>query len=88
MCHPALDHYCVDNIWTDLGRLAECLVYLPDVVIEHLHPCTGKSPLDQTYLDAGGFSVEHPDYAAYLAWQADGMIDDAAAVRYLVAGRP
>jgi hypothetical protein len=38
MCEPSMRHYCIDNVWKDLGEGAGCLAYLPDVIIEHLRP--------------------------------------------------
>ena len=84
-CLPCCQHYCVDNAWKDLGNGAGCLVYNPDVIIEHLHCSTGKSQVDQTYLDAGGFHTGHPDYLAYLDWQQNQAANDIAAIRRLRA---
>lgn len=43
---PTLEHLYADNYWlrlaNDLGRRT----YLPEVLIEHLHPSTGKAPED------------------------------------------
>lgn len=38
MCYPGLRHLYVDDFWKYLGGDANCLTYLPDVVIEHVHP--------------------------------------------------
>lgn len=83
MCLPGLNHYCVDNVWKDLGTGADCLNYRGEVIVEHMHVTNGKSYNDQTYVDAGGFHEGHPDYRAYLAWQQDGMEADVATVRKL-----
>jgi hypothetical protein len=81
MCHPKMNHYCIDNVWTDLGRAAGCLTYCPDVVVEHLHYSSGKAPVDATYTDAGGFSPDHPDYRAYLEWQQTQRPLDVAKIQ-------
>ncbi len=39
----------VDNYWRDLGTAAGCLTYLPDAIVEHLHPSAGKAALDEGY---------------------------------------
>lgn len=44
---PSLVHLAVDNWWRDLGMRAGCLRYLPDVVVEHLHPVAGKADWDE-----------------------------------------
>jgi hypothetical protein len=84
MCHPAMSHFCVDNVWADLGRGAGCLAYRPDVVVEHLHVTAGKSPPDATYADAGTFNLAHPDWLAYQEWRDRRMAADVAAVRALL----
>jgi hypothetical protein len=46
---PTLTHAYVDNFWQALGRDLDHLVYLPDVIIEHLHPYAGKADWDPLY---------------------------------------
>lgn len=84
--YPKCGHYCVDNIWKDLGQGAGCLKYVPEVVIEHMHYSTGKSARDQTYQDAGGFTELHPDYAAYLHWAAGERSTDVQMIKDLIGG--
>jgi len=84
VAYPKLAHYCCDNVWTDLGRRAGCLAYCPEVIVEHLHYSSGRSLLDATYAEAGGFSTEHPDYQAYREWlnnEADADISKISALR-------
>lgn len=76
LIYPGVRHYCGDNVTADLGAALGCLAYEPDVIIEHLHPSTGKAALDDTYMDAGGFSTDHQDYAAYLWWREHAMMAD------------
>ena len=49
MAPPVLRHLYVDNFWLQLGRDLGGLRYLPDVVIEHIHPAAGKTPMDERY---------------------------------------
>lgn len=46
---PQCRHFYLDNAWLELGKAANCLHYLPEVKIEHLHFSYGKSKLDETY---------------------------------------
>lgn len=46
---PELDHLYVDDAWMDLGRGMGKLFYLEEVLIEHVHPATGKVPMDAEY---------------------------------------
>lgn len=80
MCLPALAHWYVDNVWSDLGRAAGCLRYLPDVVVEHRHPnVRGGDPSDATYHEASPRYAT--DMAAYQRWRLTGMRADVEAVR-------
>jgi hypothetical protein len=44
-----LRHLYIDNYWLELAGAAGCLTYLPDVVIEHMHPAYGKAEWDESY---------------------------------------
>jgi hypothetical protein len=65
LCQPSLKHYFADNVWKALGESADCISYLPSVVIEHRHRSkTGHS--DSTYAEA--FAHWQADQAAYRIW--------------------
>lgn len=49
MVPTTLQHLYVDDYWKALGLGMDRLAYLPDVVIEHLHPAAGKAQLDDSY---------------------------------------
>lgn len=51
MVPPGLVHLFMDDFWRRLGTDLDRLRYLPDVVIEHMHPVTGKAPWDLSYMD-------------------------------------
>lgn len=83
---PALGHQWADDVWKALGQAAGCLRYMPDVVIEHLHPANGKAPMDEGYervFGENGFAQGRAasDYHACQAWLADGMAADVERVR-------
>lgn len=83
-CLPELDHWYVDNVWSDLGRGAGCLRFLPDVVVEHRHPNVTGERGDRTYGDAAArYSA---DLSAYQRWRLKGMRGDVAKVRAACAG--
>lgn len=46
---PVLTHMYVDDALKAIGTMGGCLHYLPDVVIEHLHPGAGKVEMDPGY---------------------------------------
>lgn len=75
MAPPELVHLYVDNVWMDWGR-ATSLTYLPDVVLEHMHPVAGKSPLDEGYGAVNSGEVNSLDKAAYDAYVRDRLAND------------
>ena len=80
VCLPALHHWYVDNVWSDLGRGAGCLTYCPDVLVEHKHPnVPGGDRPDMTYHDAA--RTYAADLAAYQRWRLTGMRADIERVR-------
>ena len=49
MTFPGCIHLFFDNFVKQLGIDLKCLKYLPDVIIEHLHPVAGKAEMDEGY---------------------------------------
>lgn len=80
---PACTHSHIDNAWKRIGQELGTLHYLPDVVIEHMHPAAGKAPRDRGYVLAGRAGVI--DGPAYEAWVQGGMADDLSRVRGALA---
>lgn len=81
MCPPTLEHLYIDNYWLELGRAMGRLRYLPEVVIEHLHPAAGKAQQDQTYAEANAPDRDRRDRAAFEVWRRDGLAADVAKLR-------
>ena len=81
MCPPTLEHLYIDNAWLELGRAMGRLRYLPDVVIEHLHPAAGKAATDQTYAEANAPDRYRRDRAAFETWRSDGLPRDLELLR-------
>jgi hypothetical protein len=88
MCPPTLRHMYVDNFWLDLGSEADCLVYLPDVVVEHMHPVAGKADWDEGHKRVNAREVYDADALAYGEHHTSGRFAaDVAKVRALGAAR-
>lgn len=68
MAPPSLVHLYFDNFWTSLGREAGCLRYLPDVVVEHVHPVAGKARWDANYARVNSSAMYERDEAAWLEY--------------------
>lgn len=74
MAPPELRHLYVDNYWKELGEGLDRLVYLKDVIIEHIHPNTNPDILwDKTYELANKPNVDR-DNQSYSRFVADGKL--------------
>jgi len=78
-CYPGVTHWYNDNIWADIGRGADCLVYCKDVIVRHLHPNVTGEPGDATYAEAA--AKFDADLAAYQRWRLRYMAGHIDAVR-------
>lgn len=77
---PACKHLYLDNTWKLLGDRADCLYYLPDVVIEHMHPAAGKGEWDANHIRVNASEVYAYDRAAFEDWLREGLDRDVATV--------
>lgn len=85
MVPAPVEHLYCDNAILDLGRAAGCIRYLPDVLVEHMHPVAGKAADDDQYRRVNGRDQYRRDRAAYRQWSRSrsGLLADTAAVRAL-----
>ncbi len=83
---PALHHLYVDNYWLELGRTAGCLRYLPDVVVEHLHPHAGKAPWDDGYARVNSDQSYQHNALEYRRWYSHHREEEADKIRRLAHG--
>jgi hypothetical protein len=79
---PGMLHLWLDNYWLELGRRLGTLRYRTDVVIEHVHPITGRAEWDDGYRENNAPAVWDHDETRYRAHLSSGQLDgDVAAVR-------
>lgn len=83
MAPPTLRHLAVDNWWLELGRAADCIRYLPDVIVEHRHPYAGKAEWDAGYLRVNSQEMYRRDLAEFERLRRDELQAAAAKVRAL-----
>ncbi|KXK63359.1 hypothetical protein AWW66_03330 [Micromonospora rosaria] len=83
MVPAPVEHLYCDNSVLDLGRSAGCIRYLPDVVVEHMHPVAGKAESDDQYRRVNGRDQFGRDGRAYRRWRRSGLRVDAATIRKL-----
>lgn len=75
-----VQHLYCDNAILQLGQAANCLRYLPDVLIEHMHPIAGKGEMDPQYARVNRRQQYDRDRAAFEAWVKDGLARDASLI--------
>jgi hypothetical protein len=88
MSPPSLIHMYVDNFWLSLGRQAECIKYLPDVVIEHVHPAAGKVGWDEGHVRVNAPNIYAADELAFSEYCRTSLDIDVKKIRSLCAAAP
>jgi len=87
MVPAPVDHLYCDDAIRDLGKAAGCLRYLPDVMIEHMHPSAGKAERDPQYVRVNSQAQYGRDRPAYHEWHDSaalgGLADQARSVEIL-----
>jgi hypothetical protein len=84
MVPGGLVHLYIDNALKELTERAGCLRYLPDVVIEHLHPSAGKAELDDSYRETNSEAQFEADKHRFEDWQRFGLDADVARLQELI----
>jgi len=54
-------HLYLDNFWLRLGQDLNAIRYLPETIIEHLHPIAGKSEWDSGYQEVNSNEIYDAD---------------------------
>ncbi|NML55376.1 hypothetical protein HHL19_16530 [Streptomyces sp. R302] len=89
MAPPSMIHLCVDLVWKDWGTGMGRITYLPDMIIEHLHPANGKAELDPGYEECNSTAMVDHDNAAYHAYRDGGGLNtDLTRLRALLEDGP
>jgi hypothetical protein len=84
MVPAPVDHLYCDDAVRALGVAAECYHYLPDVLIEHMHPVAGKAGRDEQYDRVNSRTQYRGDRRAYHQWREQQLVADAQTVRTLI----
>ncbi len=75
-CPPGFTHMYLDNVWMYWGRGLAHLTYLPDTIIEHMHPQAGKGLSDAGYDEVNGFyGVDGEAWSNYISHDGQGAKD-------------
>lgn len=76
MVPKGMIHLYFDNFWLDFGRALGRIVYLPDVIIEHMHPSVGKAINDAGYQEVNAPTMFDHDREVYEKYQREQMQED------------
>lgn len=68
---PGFTHLNVDLTWKDMGEALGKLRYLPDVIIEHMHPAAGKAQNDSGYQHVNSKMMVKLDGIEYERWKRE-----------------
>lgn len=80
-----LSHLYTDTYWRELGKSLNKLTYLPDVIVEHMHPGAGKAKVDSGYEFSGNFSLDLSDRSIFQGIVSDKIIpEDVRKLRRLM----
>lgn len=77
MVPPALWHLYCDNFWLELGAATDTLHYVPEAVIEHVHPVARKATWDAGYTEVnspGQYSADERAWRRYLRTRFDADV--------------
>jgi len=84
MAPPCLHHLCVDLVWLEIGRALDAIVYLDDVIVEHMHPLAGKARMDRGYRVANSTVMARHDSAAYERYLETDLPVDVAKLKEMI----
>jgi hypothetical protein len=82
-CEPSMQHYYIDNVWSDIGRHAGCLEMVPEVLFENFHysMAASKGAIDHDKIYSEAEKMGPADQAAYMTWRHERMDEDVATVK-------
>jgi len=78
---PTCKHLFIDNVWKDLGWYSQSLAYMPEIIVEHLHPLAGKADWDEGYKRVNADDIAQHDRDAYVHWREESMEFDVEVVK-------
>lgn len=76
-------HLYIDNYFLELGRAVDMITYLPEVIVQHLHPVAGFASEDQTYKEANSPENWTNDRIRFEKYVAEELAGDADKLRRL-----
>lgn len=66
---PTFKHLFVDDAWLAIGQSINRVTYLPEVIVEHLHPLGNKADWDEGYARVNAPEIASHDQAEFYRWK-------------------
>lgn len=81
---PGFVHLYVDNYFMEIANAIGKLIYLPDVIVQHMHPSAGTAQEDLTYKEANSAENWSNDLKRFKKYVAEELSNDAEKLRKLI----
>lgn len=81
MSPPKLRHLYLDNSWKCWGEAINRLFYVPEVIIEHMHPAAGKGEWDAGYEEVNSVSMYAHDLKEFNEYMLNQFEKDMEKLR-------
>lgn len=78
MAPPELIHLYMDNFWLALGERLDCINYVPEAIIEHMHFSANKSEKDIHYAEVNSSEMYSKDQASFKKYLTERFDADIA----------
>jgi hypothetical protein len=78
-----MSHMYLDNFWLRLAHELDRCRFLPDVLVEHMHPAAGKGEPDDVYRENDThYAADEAAYARFVddPWGLDAAVERCRAV--------
>lgn len=86
MVPAPVKHMWADNQIHDLGHALNRITYLPDVIVEHMHPLAKKSAEDDGYREVNAAAAMEADRLVYAHWYKHDMPAAIEKLHALIGG--
>lgn len=74
MSPPVLTHMYIDDAWLAWGRGIDSITYMPEVIIEHIHPAANKTAQDSGYEEANSYM--QADKTQWESYVSRGLLEE------------
>jgi hypothetical protein len=83
MVPPSIKHLYMDNVWLTWGKAIGRITYLPNVILEHLHPVASKGDWDDVYQEGNSDDMASDCKEAYETYLKGPVVEDVRKLRAL-----